>query len=183
MALLNKPAGQPDKSGRNLRTKVAGWSKSGILSLKKVLSFTFYSTLFLYVLTPKLYLSQESRIATLSGWKSFSCGDSWFTKHLEPVNLTRPSSEKLIFGSFHHWKIASGFTILTVRKLGQSKLLQLVKVYFQWFDVAFVDFFMSVMAFTTKLNLNSHKNTSNFNQTSIDHKCVKKRPKSSWQLH
>ena len=28
-----------------------------------------------------------------------------------------------------------GFTILTVQKLGQSILLQLVKVYFQWIDL------------------------------------------------
>ena len=70
-----------------------------------------------------------------------------------------------------------------VQELGQSKLLQVVKVYFQWFDVAFVDFFMSVMAFTPKLTFAATWLTSAAAFKAIKViKYAKNRPKSSRQL-
>ena len=70
-------------------------------------------------------------------------------------------------------KIRDCFTILTVQKLGQSTLLQLVKVDFQWFDVCgglHSLFHIRDQVQLIILNINRQK-------------IPKKHPKSSWQLH
>ena len=90
---------------------------------------------------------------------------------LQAINLRKNFpvtriSKKVIFGEWHHWKFVTSFTILMVWKLGQSTLL--VKVDFKGLTsaVAFVDFFMSVMAFTPKLTVASLTSLATFKANS-----------------